>query len=314
MTSDAWTGGTCAFDPAASLNEPCPQNLMVSFVGPGLTTGHGTTTHPNSSFISVSGVPQARTSVSIKSRHESEDEDEDDDDGGVSWVNSTTVAITFHSVPPYLYDLRGKLPGADTYIAQPIRSITFGVSAAGQVPDPADDPISTDSTLFNGTCPVPTPANPGAPSLRQPAFDPPSFTMTFPGNGLYALHYYAQDCAGTKELKFKKVKGSWTTSFRTRTIGVDTTAPSVTELSLSPASASYSKGEKVTASFECTDASSGSGVVQCGKRHYGEGSTYQTGILTSTVDTSKSGKATFRVRTTDAAGNQSSASITYMVK
>jgi hypothetical protein len=315
MASETWTGGTCTFDPAATLNEPCPKNLMVSFTGPGNTVGRGTTTHPNSAFITVSGVPEARTSVSIKRSHRSDDEGDDDrkdDDDGVVWVNSTTVPVKFHSVPPYLYDLRGKLAGADTYIAQPIRDITFGVSVASQVPDPADDPISTDTTLFNGDCPVPTPSNPGSPSSRQPAFDPPAVNLSFPGDGLYALHYYAQDCAGTKELKFKKIKGSWTTSFRTRTIGVDTTAPAISIAGHGSAGTHYALGSQGSLSYSCTDNAPGSGVVHCGPQRSGDA--FDTASGSMKLDTSTRGTHHITIWAVDRAGNKSSADFTYTVQ
>jgi hypothetical protein len=317
MASDDWpgVGGNCTFDAVSNLNEPCPQNLLDSFVGPGITLGKGTTTHPNSTFISLGKVPEPRTRVRVLKHWNGND---DDDDRGDSWqprwITSSSIKVEFHSRSPYLYDLRRRMRGAGTYVAQPIKGITYGLSPADQVPNPADEPISSDTALLNGPCPVPTAANPGDPSFKQPRFAPPAVTLNFPSDGKYALHFYAQDCGGTQELSFTKVNGSWTTKFRTIEFDVDTTAPSIAGLSLSPAAASYSRGQKVTASFECTDAPAGSGVVECGKSHYGAGSTYDTGILTNTVDTSKPGKNTFRVQTTDAAGNQSSASITYMVK
>ncbi|HEY3706699.1 MAG TPA: hypothetical protein VGL22_16670 [Terracidiphilus sp.] len=308
MANDVWAGGACAFAPAANLNEPCPQNLMDSFVGPGLTTGRGTTTHPNSTFISVSGVPEPRTSLRMKRGHD--DEGEDDDDAQTMWINSTTLPVSFHSVSPYLYDLRGKLTGADTYIAQPIRSITFGISPAGQVPDPADNPISNDRTLANGSCPVPTPSSPGSPALRQPAFDPPAVGVAFPGDGLFALHYFAQDCAGTKELQFRKVKGSWTTSFRTRIIGVDTTAPAVS-IAGSP-STHYSIGSHAALSYNCSDSTPGSGIVRCGSQHFAGKSS--TGNLSLNLDTKAHGTHHITLWAEDAAGNKSSTQFTYTVQ
>lgn len=311
MANEAWTGGTCAFDPAANLNQPCPENLMVSFVGPGIYTSTSHGTHPNSTFITVSGVPLARTSVFFKDDNRNDDQG-DDDSHGVVWVNATTVPVRFHSVPPYLYDVRGRLPGADTYIAQPIRSISYGISPVDQVPDPADDPISTDSTLSNGTCPVPSPSNPGTPSLRQPAFDPPASTISFPGNGLYALHYYAQDCAGTKELNFQKIQGSWTTTFRTRTIGVDTAAPTISIANASSSSSSYARGSQATLSYSCTDAQPGSGLILCGAQSFGQAAFVASGSLQ--LDTSTHGGHRITLWAIDAAGNSSSTTVAYSVQ
>jgi hypothetical protein len=317
MASDDWAGvgGACVFDAASNLNQPCPQNLLNSFVGPGLTSGTGNTTHPNSTFISLGEVPEPRTRVRILRRGDRDDDDDDRDDcGQAHWITSSSAKVKFHIRSPYLYDLRGRMRGAGEYVAQPIKGITYGLSPVDQVPNPVTEPIASDTTLLNGSCPVPTSADPGDPSVKQPPFAPPGITLNFPGDGKYALHFYAQDCAGTQELSFTKVKGSWTTNFRTIEFDVDTTAPSIAGLTLSPAAASYSRGQKVTASFECADDTSGSGVVECGNRHYSEGSTYDTGIRTQIVDTSKPGMNTFRVQVADAAGNQSSASVTYMVK
>jgi len=70
-------------------------------------------------------------------------------------------------------------------------------------------------------------------------------------------------------------------------------------------------GQNVTASYRCTDDRSG--ITQCGAFTYAPGTTLDTGVLTSTVDTSKPGKQTFTVKAVDAAGNTSSASVNYQV-
>ena len=59
--------------------------------------------------------------------------------------------------------------------------------------------------------------------------------------------------------------------------------------------------EKVTASYSCRDDASG--VAICGDKFYGSPGTLNTGILTSTVDTSSPGNKTFTVWTVDIAGN-----------
>ena len=66
------------------------------------------------------------------------------------------------------------------------------------------------------------------------------------------------------------------------------------------------------ASYACTDATSG--VVLCGNRFYPPGATLNTGTLTTPVDTRSPGAKTFTVLAVDAAGNLSSASVSYTVK
>ena len=59
------------------------------------------------------------------------------------------------------------------------------------------------------------------------AFTAPGEGVSVPADGNYALHYFAQDCAGTEELQFTKSGGSWSTSFYTFPINVDTVNPVV---------------------------------------------------------------------------------------
>ena len=92
MASDDWSatsGGNCTFDP--SLAElPCPQNLLNSFTGPGGFGGTGQTSHPNSTFISLYGVPEDRTSVYAAGELPDH------------WVNTSTPKVYFQTVAPNL--------------------------------------------------------------------------------------------------------------------------------------------------------------------------------------------------------------------
>jgi hypothetical protein len=161
------------------------------------------------------------------------------------------------------------------------------------------------------TCP--TLANP----TGQPAsvFTPDPQPLTGLADGYYLLHYYAQDCAGTEELKFTQDGGgNWSTSFYTFPLNVDTTAPAVASgPTLSPVPSTpgtYNVGDTVMASYSCTDALSG--VVRCGSQTFPAGTT-STGTLTAPVDTASPGSKVFTVLVVDAAGNQSSASVNYQV-
>jgi len=339
MASDTWPGGACAFDPEADLgNLNCPQNLLTSFVsntaasspalrksslkvgalsssgagsklaihpdsagvstGVGSSISTGSTTRPNSTFVTVAGVPEDLTTATVAGQQPG------------YWINSTTANVTLSSQPPNLS--LTTLPGAASFVPSPIQSITYGVSPASSVP-PAGTPVPTDVTLTNPAgCPTP-------PNLTTPAattFAPNPVELTNLAEGYNLLHYYAQDCAGTEELKFTQDgSGNWSTSFYTYPINVDTVAPAVASgPSLSPAASAqgtYAVGQSVNASFSCTDALSG--VVQCGGYTYAVGATNSTGTLTSAVDTSSPGLKTFTVTAVDAAGNTSSASVNYQV-
>jgi hypothetical protein len=334
MASDTWPGGPCVFDAEADLgNLNCPQNLLTSFASStqsplaavrkaqasaakvaaksslaiqpnvvggstGVTISTGSTTRPNSTFISVAQVPEDLTTVTVAGQRPG------------YWINSTTANITLSSEPPNLSGTT--LPGAATFVPSPIQSVTYGISPAGSVP-PAGTPVPTDQTIVNPIgCPVP-------PDLTTPAattFGPNSVTLTNLAEGNNLLHYYAQDCAGTEELLFTQDgNGNWSTNFYTYPINVDTVAPVVASgPTLSPAPSaqgSYTVGQQVTASFSCTDALSG--VVQCGSYSYAAGATNNTGTLTSPVDTSSPGTKTFTVTAIDAAGNTASGQVTYQV-
>ncbi len=300
MASEGWTGGPCSFDPASGLqNLSCPQNLLSSFSGPGLYVATGHTSHPNSTFIPVAQVPEDLTTVTVAGQQP----------GG--WINNSTANVTLSSQPPVLAGT--SLPGSAAFVASPIQSITYGISLASSVPLPGTSP-STD-TVVDNTAPCPSPANP----LDPPAAVFATGVQTISGlaDGNHLLHYFAQDCAGTEELKFTQDSGaSWSTSYYTYPINVDTMAPVVASgpvLSPSPNSAgSYAMGQPVTATYSCMDERSG--VVRCGSSTFSpSAATLNTGTINSPVDTTSPGTKTFTVVAVDAAGNQSSASVGYVV-
>lgn len=302
-------GGPCTFDPAADLNLPCPQNLLISFTGPGIFASSGETTHPNSTFISIAQVPEPLTSVTLVGAAPG------------NWVKSDSVNLSFTVTPPNL--TKNTVPGSSDYIAgaanfipSPIQSLAYGVSpASSPLPVPTGGPIPKDVTVLNGTCPIPTASDPG-PAIA-PTFTTGAQTLNFSEDGHYFLHYYSQDCAGTRELLFQQVAGSWTTNFYTLPINVDTVAPAISSLAAGvglPGIGIYAKGAVVNASYSCSDA--GSGVVSCGPptspKTYSTG-TPNTGTLTTLLNTSAAGAFTFTVTAVDAAGNHFTSSVTYRV-
>ena len=293
---DDWSGGPCAFDPASSLaGTICPLNVLTSFSGPGAYTSGGRGQSPNSSFVVVAPVPEYLTTVKVPGQYPG------------SWINKQSFTVNFVSTPP-------AVPGHNTFVAAPIESLTYGISDAASVP-PSGAPVAGDITLPGVTCP-------GSSDPTSPAasvFTPPAQSVSVGEDGQYLLHYLARDCAGTPELKFTQSNGNWATSFYTFPINVDTVVPVVASgPTLSPlpttnggVANSYLVGQSVTASYRCTDDRSG--IVQCGSSTYAPGTTKDTGILSSPIDTSKAGPQTFKVTAVDAAGNSSSASVNYQV-
>ena len=301
MATDTWTGGTCQFAEPSLSGQLCPQNLLYSFQGPGSVNNNGRSTQPNSTFISVYGVPEDLTTI-----------------GGLrpgNWTNSTSPNVTFTSVPPDLADANSPPPNAASFVPAPIQTISYGVTPpSGTVPLPINEPIAADTVLTNPAgCPNPaTPNTPAAVPFTPPA-QPLSLTN---GDGTYLLHYYAQDCAGTQELKFtfapsvQYPSGTWSTSFYTVPVKLDTVNPVASSITLSPPTGPYTRGQTVTASYSCTDDNSG--VVTCGTHKVG--ATTSTGTLTGPLDTSSLGNKTFTVTAVDAAGNTSAPqSVNYTV-
>ncbi len=343
MAGEGWTGGPCGFDPASGLQaEDCPQNLLTTFSSAGIQEAptsasaslskppffelsfvqpeeeavgffsiafdfaeemdfDGTGTHPNSTFISVAQVPEDLTTVMVQGAHT----------GG--WVNSHNINVGLSSEPPVLPDT---IPNHENFVASPIKSITYGISAANAIP-PTKFAVPGDVTLTNSSgCPVP-----GAPPQPASPFAPPAQAISVPADGKYALHYFAQDCAGTEELKFVAFgNGGWSTLFYTVPINVDTVAPLIPGgLTLSAKLKTINgtqnailQNQPLTASYRCTDDRAG--VANCGSSTFGAPGNLNTGVLTSTLDTSTVGSKTFTAQTTDFAGNPGTpVTVTYNV-
>src|SRR5271165_4263816 len=308
MASEGWTGGPCAFDQTTDFKTLlCPQNMLTSFSGPGAYTSTSTGKHPNSSFITVAPVPEDLTTVTVAGQHS----------GG--WINGQNAAVTFSSQPPMIGGVQPPLPGQANFVPAPIQSITYGISLASNPPVPGPTPVPGDITLTNSIA-CPTSSSPTQPAAT--VFTPPQQSVPIPdGDGMYLLHYFAQDCASTRELKFTQDgSGSWSTGFYTVPINVDTTAPVVaTGPTLSPLpSTNYGVANSYTlnqpgvkANYSCTDSLSG--VVSCGTATFPPG-TLNTGNVMTPIDTSSTGVKTFTVNVTDAAGNPGTpVSVSYQV-
>ena len=293
MASEGWNGGPCTFDPTSGLEgQLCPKNLLTDFAGPGAYGSKGTTDHPNSTFISVAPVPEDSTSAHVWYT------------GNPPNVHSNTVNVEFFVKPPIVPQ-----PNND-FVAAPIASLTYGYSTIDDLPSPLF-PIPTDVVVQNTPCPAPGTA-------KATDFYVPRQQITFPADGVYLLHYFATDCAGTEELKFVKTKGVWSTTFYTTTVTIDTTAPEVVAapaLLQQPTTlhgkTGYPVGSTLQATYACADALSG--VQHCGTATYST-PVKNPGSVTSTLDTSKPGKKTFTVNLSDAALNHGTPqSVTYTV-
>ena len=307
MASEGWTGGACQFDPASGLQDVvCPQNLLTNFSGPGSFTSSGTTTHPNSTFITVVGVPEPLTTVIP-----TDTSGKPVSLGPENWTNNPNPNVVFSSQPPYLTNTG--LPNASGFVAAPIRSITYGIAPATQLPLPGSAGASSQSYPNPSGCPAQL--TPSTKSL--PAFQTPTEQLSGLTDGNYLIYYMSQDCAGTEELKFVQDSGgSWSTNYYTFPINIDTGAPDVNNLTLSPASPYY-QGQVVTATYSCSDpplqsGDPASGVVLCGSQTYGSG-VASTVSFTVPVSTSTGGTQTFTVPVADAAGNTNPASVSYAV-
>ena len=209
--NDSWvsSGPPCVFPSGDPLHGAvCPQNSITAFRGaqdPGHTTTtlHGT----NSLFIPVVNMPLPTDSVTFPNSN--------------GWMNVLTFPVTF-TANPATYSPSGSNPGANGFTPANIKGETYGVTAASApIPDP-DGQNSTDTTIPNGgTCPNTTPV-------------PLTASLTVAAEGIYNLHHYATDCAGTEGLLYQPTAAKLTdpnanwASFEITQFGVDNKAPMVT--------------------------------------------------------------------------------------
>lgn len=302
MASEGWTGGECTFDPNSGLqNDLCPLNLLTSFTGPGTFTGTGQTTHPNSTFISVSGVPEDLTTVSL-----TDSTGATQPIGPGNWTNNSSPYVALSSQPPNLANANPPVPNAANFVAAPIANITYGISPGTTAP--AVGTTSGTDTVFPNPSGCPTTL--GSTPATTLATGPVQFSGLADGN--YVIHYYATDCAGTEELLFTQDPNTqnWSTNYYTYALNIDTVPPSVTVPVLSPTGGAYTQGQTVTATFTCTDDRSG--VASCGGQTF-PANTLTTGLLTVPMPTNVTGPQTFTVTAVDAAGNHFSQSVPYTV-
>jgi hypothetical protein len=258
------TVNPCIFPPGTTLTgDLCPQNLLTEFYGaqdskPGGTGG------TNSVFVPAVDMPLPSTNIA----------------SGIAangWNNSSSVNLAFVASPavypqpgttpctsltPPPATPAGCAPPANNFIAAPIKSETYGFTpgtATGvAAPDPTF-PVPGDTVLANSVA-CPSTFAPGASPFAKTS----SVTLA---EGIYLMHFFATDCASTEELLFTPgniANQNWA-SFRTREIGVDKTAPTVTCGSPSPAPNSNGwNNTAVTVGCTATDQGYAAGVSGSG--------------------------------------------------
>jgi hypothetical protein len=302
--NDTWTGGVCSFVPGSPEGPlSCPQNGLVSFTGPGEYTGSKGGKSTNSVYVWYTGLLAPTTQVS----------------GFVNaagWANTQTPTGTFTGTPPTPPN-----PNSNNMVVAAIKSITYGVNDAGQPSPSTLLPVPGDTTVTNPTplnntpgCPNPIPPQPPLPG----SFTTPQQTLSPLADGsVNRLHYFTADCVDTEDLKFTKdpVTQKWSTDFNSITIKVDTTFPTVTTPTLSPAPTtnngvanSYLIGQAVTATYSCNDplptgGGLASGIATCGPGNSNGTPIAPPGTFTSPVPTAVGGSFNFSVNATDVAGN-----------
>jgi hypothetical protein len=306
MGSDTWSPGNCTFV-GPETGSLCPQSMLTQFIELSSDTkirGGGTGGTSNSTYILGCCEPEWNTVATVP-----------------AWSSTLEVPVSFAGTPP----TAPALPN-NNWVAAPNQSVTWGWEALGAAPDPTY-PIPGDQTVINSTaCPSAWP-----PPGTTPADFTASGSVTVNGPGLYEVHYFSTACDNQEELLFN-VQTPGTTNwaaFKTVSFGVDTTAPTVTNLTLSTGAIPVAPYSTVTASFTCTDPS-GNGVVASGLAGCGNQLTPtpgsgpagpaapSPGLLTETVTgfpvpTSTLGPQMLTVYATDLAGNNGSASVSYQV-
>ena len=227
----------------------CPLDTMTQFLGAADAKSGSTTTGRNSIYVPVVNMPQPFTSnVSITGATN-------------GWVKTSSATANFTSNEA-TYVPAANNPPLNDFVAAPPYSLTYGISkASAPIPD-TTYPVAGDVTNYNAGV-VPN----FAPPVCKPA--PPNpfvSTGTFSSlaDGIYNVHYFTTDCAFTEELVFTPIttdpNANWA-SFQVIPFGVDTAAPTLKNVStVGPI---LYLNQPVSFTFECDDATPGSGIHTC---------------------------------------------------
>lgn len=307
MGSDTWTpppvGSTGCTLVGPETGELCPHSILTqveSVMDPAAKMG-GSGTTSNSTFIAGCCEPEWNTVATVP-----------------VWSNTTSVPASFTTTPP-----SAPVPNPNNWVAAPNMSITYGWENLGQTPD-TTYPVSGDVTLPN---PIACPTDGIWPPVGTipPSFTPPTQMLSgIPGEGAYEVHYFSTDCTFFEELLFPSTIGATSTqnenlaSFKTVPFNVDMTSPNITGLALSPAGGYYAQNSMLTASFTCTDPTSGgvaSGIQSCGPQtEPGPTGPASVTVSNAPVNTNLApGTYEFTANAKDYANNAASAQISYQV-
>jgi uncharacterized repeat protein (TIGR01451 family) len=308
-------GAECNFPSGSSLaNQPCPQSIMTSLEDTVRTGGTGKT--PNSSFVVFCCEPEWQTTPAVP-----------------LWSNSVSVPASFTSQPPPT-----PAPNTNNFLAAQGASIVFGAEPHGTVLD-TTFPLPAEQTV-NNSIPCPAlglpPATPWSTQNAQP-FSVSGVITQYDNNGTasplvegaYDAHYFSVDCDQFEELVYPATvnvtpgtPGSNVATFKTVPFNLDLTNPSAPSITLIQPGGYYAQNSVLTASVSCTDPSSPtvanffSGIAQCGAQGAPQVFTGNLQAVTTTpitLNTSIVGTQTFTAIAQDAAGNSSTASISYQV-
>jgi uncharacterized repeat protein (TIGR01451 family) len=296
--SDTWSPGNCIFEGPEAGNL-CPQSVLTQFFAissdpkPG-----GTTKTSNSTFIAGCCQPEWSTAPTVP-----------------QFYNSTTVPVSFISSPP-----AAPSPNPNNFVAAPNQSITWGWEGLGQTPDPTF-PVLGDQIVVNSTaCPSNWPTVGTIPPNATA-----SGTVTVPSEGQFEVHFFSTACDAQDELRFTVQTNPNTNwgAFKTAPFNVDTTKPVVSSVALNPPGGFYAQNASATATVTCTDPSSTnsvppnyfSGIAQCGQQGSPQMFANPQTITTTPIalNTATLGTQMFTAIAQDAAGNYSTAAVSYTV-
>ncbi|HUK48331.1 MAG TPA: hypothetical protein VLW06_12090 [Terriglobales bacterium] len=307
MGSDTWTpppsGSSGCTLVGPETGELCPHSILTQIgviMDPPAKLG-GTGDTSNSTFISGCCELLWNTLANIH-----------------LWNNTTSVPATFTTNPP-----SAPSPNLNNWVAAPNMSITYGWENLGQTPD-TTYPVSGDVAVPNPT-PCPSDGQWPAVGTVPPSFTTPTQTLSgVPGDGAYEVHYFSTDCTFFEELQFPSTINASSpenqnlATFKTMPFNVDTTAPRVTQLTLSPTGGYYAQNSTLTAAFMCSDPLSGgvaSGIQYCGPQSEpGPTGPPSVTVTGARVNTNLSpGTYKFTATAQDYAGNSGSAQISYQI-
>ena len=281
---EGWAGGTCVFDSASSIaDQLCPQNVLTSFSGPGAYGSGGPGQSPNSTFITVAPVPEDLTTVTVRRAATR-----------LTGSTATTLSVKFVSTPP-------AVASSNNFVAAPIQSLTYGISRASSVPQPGP-PVPGDITVPTPLAlPPVVPIHPRLPSSRRRTkrqrlcgWQLP-VALLCPGLRRHRGAEVHPDCGKLVHLllHFPHQCGHG----RAVVVSGPTLSPRLRPMAGWPPPIWLVKRSPRHSAAPMIVLGSSSAAL-----HLASATTPDTGNLTSSVDTSKTGPQTFTVNAVDAAG------------